>query len=85
MLAYEPSGEAEARYIQRLPGQMSNAIRKVLHYHRAFKRYDMALDEEARRLLEELYGEMNPGWVAEQQYREAEKERANPDIEERDN
>lgn len=73
MLDFTPTGESEERYIQRLPGQMANAIRRVAHYHAAFQRYGMELDNEARDLLEQLYGEVNPGAKAEQDYQKARK------------
>lgn len=60
--------EAEARYIQRLPAQFEGALRKVLAYKRAQERYCIPLEREAQRLLREIYGDENPGAVAEEKF-----------------
>lgn len=59
---------AEARYIQRLPGQMEAAIRRVKALNNAYLRYGMALEDEVRRLLRELYGDIAPGLMAEAEF-----------------
>lgn len=57
--------EAEARYIQRLPGQMEAALRKVRALNNAHRRYGLALETEAQSLLRDLYGDLDPGLAAE--------------------
>ena len=60
--------EAEARYIQRLPGQLEGALRKVQHYQNACERYGIPIEREAQRLLREIYGPIDPGARAEAEY-----------------
>lgn len=57
MLDYTPTGEAESRYIQRLPGQFENSLRRAIHYLHAHQNYSMPIEREAQKLIEQLYGE----------------------------
>lgn len=63
--------EAEARYIQRLPAQLTAALRKVGALQRAHDRYGMKLELEAQKLLHDLYGPLAPGYHAEEEYQKA--------------
>lgn len=60
--------EAEARYIQRLPGQLEAALRKVRALQIAHARHQMPLDDEAQLLLHQIYGPIDPGAKAEAEF-----------------